>query len=603
VVYQRGNVFKKRVEMKKAKEIIKHDSSPKYTRAFLQPLTVALVMVGFIALILIMGIMDLGRLDKTLVGFMENRGLDIITTVENVAQENLNYLYQTLKEDQEEDEFVPLTDKAFSPQESLVKNLVDLARDIDIKWQNEILSESDLTEIAGRENLWLIAVLNEQGRIVFQSREFLQDLPESTDTIGSRQEEIMIDLFNRFGKLDEVGYIALRRKDGSGTIVIALDDKGLRYWSSKIAVEKAIEEVGWGQGLAYLMVMDQYGKVLGRAGEVPEKFEEADAIALDVLAGKLKKASRKIVFLERRLLEIIMPVHLDDRMVGFARLGLDRARGDKILMENRNRMITSMIFIMVIGILSMWALYRNQKRHAARMEEMQKQLQQAERLSALGQLAAGVAHEIRNPLNAISMASQRVRREYPPDDEEKKNGFFHITGIIRDEIRRLNGIIEEFATFFRSRRLEMSEHSVGFVLQKIVSLMEEEAGSRGIIIKTEYNDNNVMVSMDMDKMKQALYNILKNAMESIPGEGIVSVSVEPNGKDKISIRISDTGAGLTDDELDRIFNPEYTTKEKGLGLGLPLAHEIIRGHNGEIRVKSTVGSGTTFEILLPAEGN
>jgi signal transduction histidine kinase len=133
--------------------------------------------------------------------------------------------------------------------------------------------------------------------------------------------------------------------------------------------------------------------------------------------------------------------------------------------------------------------------------------------------------------------------------------------------------------------------------------MEEEAGSRGIIIKTEYNDNNVMVSMDMDKMKQALYNILKNAMESIPGEGIVSVSVEPNGKDKISIRISDTGAGLTDDELDRIFNPEYTTKEKGLGLGLPLAHEIIRGHNGEIRVKSTVGSGTTFEILLPAEGN
>jgi signal transduction histidine kinase len=589
--------------MKKAKEIIKHDSSPKYTRAFLQPLTVALVMVGFIALILIMGIMDLGRLDKTLVGFMENRGLDIITTVENVAQENLNYLYQTLKEDQEEDEFVPLTDKAFSPQESLVKNLVDLARDIDIKWQNEILSESDLTEIAGRENLWLIAVLNEQGRIVFQSREFLQDLPESTDTIGSRQEEIMIDLFNRFGKLDEVGYIALRRKDGSGTIVIALDDKGLRYWSSKIAVEKAIEEVGWGQGLAYLMVMDQYGKVLGRAGEVPEKFEEADAIALDVLAGKLKKASRKIVFLERRLLEIIMPVHLDDRMVGFARLGLDRARGDKILMENRNRMITSMIFIMVIGILSMWALYRNQKRHAARMEEMQKQLQQAERLSALGQLAAGVAHEIRNPLNAISMASQRVRREYPPDDEEKKNGFFHITGIIRDEIRRLNGIIEEFATFFRSRRLEMSEHSVGFVLQKIVSLMEEEAGSRGIIIKTEYNDNNVMVSMDMDKMKQALYNILKNAMESIPGEGIVSVSVEPNGKDKISIRISDTGAGLTDDELDRIFNPEYTTKEKGLGLGLPLAHEIIRGHNGEIRVKSTVGSGTTFEILLPAEGN
>ena len=589
--------------MKRVKKIIQQRSSARYSRTFLQPLTVALVMVGFAILILVMGLMDLGRLDTTLVGFMENRGLDIITTVENVAQENLTYLYQTLKEDQEEDEFVPLTDKAFSPQESLVKNLVDLARDIDAKWKKELLNEKDLEEIAERESLWLIAVLNEEGAIVFQSREFLQDLPPKTSVAASRQEEIMIDLFNRFGKLDEIGYIALRRKDGSGTIVIALDDKGLRYWSSKIAVEKAIEEVGWGQGLAYLVVMNKYGKALGRAGEVPEKFEEMDAISLDVLEGRLKKASRKMVFQEKRLLEIIVPVHLDEKMVGFARLGLDRAGGDTILLENRNRMITSMIFIMVIGILSVWALYRNQKRNAERVEEMEKQLQQAERLSALGQLAAGVAHEIRNPLNAISMASQRVRREYMPADEKKKKGFYHITGIIRDEIRRLNGIIEEFATFFRSRRLELSDHSVGYVLQKIISLMEEEATSRGIRMEARYNDSNIMVPMDMDKMKQALYNILKNAMESIPGKGTISVVVEPNGKDKMSIRISDTGSGLTSTEIDRIFNPEYTTKEKGLGLGLPLAHEIIKGHNGEIQVESTIDSGTTFEILLPTESN
>jgi signal transduction histidine kinase len=589
--------------MKRVKKIIQQRSSARYSRTFLQPLTVAFVMVGFVILILVMGLMDLGRLDKTLIGFMENRGLDIITTVENVAQENLTYLYQTLKEDQEEDEFVPLTDKAFSPQESLVKNLVDLARDIDVEWKKELLSEKDLEEIAERESLWLIAVLNKEGAIVFQSREFLQDLPPKTSVAASRQEEIMIDLFNRFGKLDEIGYIALRRKDGSGTIVVALDDKGLRYWSSKIAVEKAIEEVGWGQGLAYLVVMNKYGKALGRAGEVPEKFEEMDAISLDVLEGRLTKASRKMVFQDKRLLEIIVPVHLDETVVGFARLGLDRAGGDTILLENRNRMITSMIFIMVIGILSVWALYRNQKRNAERVEEMEKQLQQAERLSALGQLAAGVAHEIRNPLNAISMASQRVRREYMPADEKKKKGFYHITGIIRDEIQRLNGIIEEFATFFRSRRLELSDHSVGYVLEKIISLMEEEATSRGIRVEARYNDRNIMVPMDMDKMKQALYNILKNAMESISGEGTISVVVEPNGRDKMSIRISDTGSGLTSAEIDRIFNPEYTTKEKGLGLGLPLAYEIIKGHNGEIQVESTIDSGTTFEILLPTESN
>jgi len=575
---------------------------PHRIRTFFQPLTVALVMVVFISLILFMGVMDLGRLDRTLVVFMENRGLDIITTVENVAQENLNYLYQTLKEDHDKDDtFVPLTDKAFSPQETLVKNLVDLAREIDVKWKQEILSEDDLTQIATRENLWLIAVFNEQGRLIFQSRDFLQDLSAGGGPTISRDDEITIDLFNRFGKLDEIGYIALRRKDGSGTIVVALDDKGLRYWSTKIAVRKAIDEVGWGQGLVYLMVMNRYGKVLGLAGEVPEKFKEIDAIAADILDERLDMASRKIVFHDRGLLEIIVPVHLDEKTVGFARLGLDRERGDAILKENRNRMITSMIFIMVIGVLSMWALYRNQKRHSAHEQEMEKRLQQAERLSALGQLAAGVAHEIRNPLNAISMASQRIQRDYVPDNEEKKGGFYKITGIVRDEIRRLNGIIEEFVTFFKSRRLELSDHSIAYVLQKILSLMEEEAHSRGITIQTVWNDENAMVPMDMDKMKQALYNILKNAMESIPGKGTISVSVEPNGKGQVSVRISDTGSGLTPEEIDRMFSPEYTTKEKGLGLGLPLAHEIIRGHRGDIRVTSRIDRGTTVEILLPME--
>ena len=366
-------------------------------------------------------------------------------------------------------------------------------------------------------------------------------------------------------------------------------------------MRKAIDEVGWGQGLVYLMVMNRYGKVLGLAGEVPEKFKEIDAIAADILDERLNMASRKIVFHDRGLLEIIVPVHLDEKTVGFARLGLDRERGDAILKENRNRMITSMIFIMVIGVLSMWALYRNQKRHSAHEQEMEKRLQQAERLSALGQLAAGVAHEIRNPLNAISMASQRIQREYAPDDEGKKNGFYRITGIIRDEIRRLNGIIEEFVTFFKSRRLELSDHSIAYVLQKIVSLMEEEAHSRGITIQTVWNDENAMVPMDMDKMKQALYNILKNAMESIPGAGTISVSVEPNGRGQVSVKISDTGTGLTPEELDRIFSPEYTTKEKGLGLGLPLAHEIIRGHRGAVHVTSRVDKGTTVEILLPME--
>ncbi|MCD6342847.1 MAG: hypothetical protein J7L76_03610, partial [Spirochaetaceae bacterium] len=150
-------------------------------------------------------------------------------------------------------------------------------------------------------------------------------------------------------------------------------------------------------------------------------------------------------------------------------------------------------------------------------------------------------------------------------------------------------------------RLELRDNSIIDVLQKIVDLMEEEVKARGIAIKTVWNGNDVMVPMDVDKLEQAFYNVFKNGMESISGGGTITVSVKLDGKDKVSVKVSDTGPGLTPEDMNCIFNPEYTTKEKGLGLGLPLAYEIIRGHRGEIRVQSKLGSGTTFEVLLPVK--
>jgi len=590
--------------MKFPKEIAWHSTSSRHEGTFLRPLIVALVMFLFLSLILVMGIMDLGRLDKALVRFMENRGLDIITTVENVAQENLAYLYQTLKEDRGEGvgTFVPLRDEEFSPQEALVKGLVALARDLDTQWKAEHLDDNTLKELADHENLWLIAVLDERGTIVFKSREFITELLPETSHEMTEGKDLIIDLFNKFGKLNEIGYIALRRKDGSGTILMALDDPGLRYWSAKIAIRKAIDDVGLGQGLTYLIVVNGEGKVLGRAGAVREGLEEIDAVALDVLKANLEKASRKVTSGGSDLLEITVPVRLEGKIAGFARVGLNREGSDKILRENRNRMIISTIFIMAIGVLSMFAIYLNQKKYSLRMEEMGKRLQQAEKLSALGQLAAGVAHEIRNPLNAISMASQRIRREYPPEGEEKKKAFQHITGIIRDEIKRLNRIVEEFVIFSRSRRLEFSNQSITTVLERMTSLMREEADLKGIAIQTAWGDDPLIIPMDVDKLRQALYNLLKNAMEAISGKGTIAISATPNGTGMVSIKISDTGCGLTSDEIGHIFDPEYTTKEKGLGLGLALAHEIIRGHGGEIHVESTVGVGTTFDVLLPVAG-
>ena len=214
-------------------------------------------------------------------------------------------------------------------------------------------------------------------------------------------------------------------------------------------------------------------------------------------------------------MDLAAPLYLDKKIVGIVRIGLDRGSMDKIIAENRQNIFIFMIFVVIIALLSMWLLYHDQNRHLAGIVEMERQLEKAERLSALGQLAAGVAHEIRNPLNAISMATQRLKRDFVPADPQKVDDFQNLSGVIKDEIKRLNGIIEEFLSFSKSRRLELSNFSVTEVLQKIVSLIREEASTRGITIETKWRETPALISMDINKLQQAFLNLIKNAMESI----------------------------------------------------------------------------------------
>lgn len=583
-------------------KIIWQHRPPRYDRPFMQPLAVALVCAIFIGLILTMGVMDLRRSDQTLVGFMENQGMRIVGVVERLTQENLNTMIQASQK-AGGNVFVPLTEQAISPQKFLTEKIVAMAREVDIHWKTEHLSGNYLRKYAQEKNLWLLAVLNAWGDIAFQSRDLPDEaLPGRRAAMKGSRREGAPDLFTRLAR-QKIGFLALRRPDGSGTIVIALDQDGVRYWGTRVSVEKAIEKLGegQGQGLVYLTVREKKGMLLGNAGELPEVWGNDHPLVVKIINGTRPMESRKVTFGGKSLLEIVAPFHLNEKIAGIVRLGLERGNTDQILAENRRNMFVFLAFVVLIALLSMWLLYHNQNRHLAGIVEMERQLEKAERLSSLGQLAAGVAHEIRNPLNAISMASQRLKREFLPADQEKMTEFEAMTGVIRDEIRRLNGIIEEFLTFSKSRRLELHDCTVQEILQKIVNLISAEAVTKGITLRTDWGSDPVVIPMDMDKLQQAFLNFIKNAMESISGEGTVTISVRKPVDGRVSIRITDTGCGMTSEEVDRIFNPEYTTKEKGLGLGLPLAHEIIRGHGGEIRVLSRKESGTTFEVLLPAE--
>ena len=585
--------------MKRDEKVIWQQASSPRGGRFLQPLAIAIVCAVFIGLILITGIMDIRRLDNNLVSFMENQGLSIVGVLQKLTQENLNSLRQTQQTTVERGS-VPVT--AFSPKQYLITEMKNFAVEVDKRWKADRLSEDYLRKFALEKKLWLIAVLNDRGEVVFQNRLFPSEAGKAATPEARGERSIGRELIRQL-VARKVPFVALQRRDKSGIVIIALDREGQRYWATKVSIEKVIEELGeaQGQNLKYIVVMDQQEMVFGRAGEMPEKWDKSDVLMSGVFSGTRKILSRKTSHNGKSLLDIAAPLYLDDQVAGVVRLGLDREGMDRIIQENRRNIFIFMAVVVLITLLSMWILYRNQNRHLAGIIEIERRLEKAERLSALGHLAAGVAHEIRNPLNAISMASQRLKREYVPADDEKSRDFHTLAGVIRDEIRRLNGIIEEFLTFSKSRRLELHEYPLTDVLQKIVNLMREEAASKGITMETRFSDSPAIIPMDVDKLQQAFLNFIKNAMESISGEGSILIAVEPSGKDRISVKVSDTGCGMTSEEVERIFNPEYTTKEKGLGLGLPLAHEIVRGHGGEIRVFSGPGSGTTFEIILPSE--
>ncbi|MDM8522918.1 ATP-binding protein [Desulfococcaceae bacterium HSG8] len=561
----------------------KNPDSTADQQPFLQALAVALVCLVFILLFLIMGIMNLNTLDSILLKFIKNKGMITVKDVQQSAEgyfQQIGQIQQTAFDSGSE---TVLSEDTVSIQELFLIDLMDLALEIDIKAEEKYLIPDKLISLANEERLSLIAFLDHAGHTIFENRSVPEEIVRVADPVIRGYEAFKISVFDRPENSGGLGFVALRR-DSGGTVILGLSDQDFNYRRSRFSIQQAVEATEQSADTAYLVMTDPHDRIIAQSGELPEELR-TEAVFKDTVT------SRKILTGEENLLEIAAPVRIFDEFVGILRLGVKADITHQILKENRRSMFISVSFMVMVAVLSLWLLHKNQGRYMDRMKTMERQMQQIERLSAMGRLAAGVAHEIRNPLNAISMAIQRLQRDVP----------HQLTGVIRDEIRRLNQIIEEFLSISRSRNPELRCNDLVLILKQIILLVAEEAQSESIRMITRWPDFPCIVAMDADKMKQAFLNVIKNAMESVPDGGNISLFMKSGGKKQVIIGISDTGMGISAENINHIFDPDYTTKEKGLGLGLPLAWEIIQGHGGEIRVASQPGQGTTFEILLPLD--
>ncbi len=551
-------------------------------RSIFQPVAVALVCVVLIILLAFIGMINLKGLHDSLVGYMETRGLHLIRDVEQSSEYYLKRLMQSGPSGIDT-EFKPVFSESLSLQEAMVIDLIEIARKIDLYQGTEPLTDEEVGSIARAEEIRLIAVVDSAG--VVKANGFVDGhLLGLAEPVVKGHEKIVVDLFGPAAFLRDTGALILKREGRQGAVILGLDREGIRYRSVMVAFQAAIEDIVRESETAYFAVMDQNRKIIAGIGD----FSGIERV--DNPATEPEKITRRGISSEgEHMLEISAPIGLGPGAHGRAVVAFSRESSNRILEKIRSVLFASMVVVVFITLLSMFFLYRSQKRHLKGMREMERRLQQAERLSAMGRLAAGVAHEIRNPLNAISMATQRLQREHKEE----------LMGVIKEEIKRLNLIIEEFLQFSRTDRLNFLNQDISAIVNQIILLVQDEAEAKGVKTDRFIPDSPIMAPVDKDKLKQALLNVAKNALEATGDGGSIRFSLREKDRHWVSIKISDTGEGIPEDRISRIFDPDYTTKEKGLGLGLPIANEIIRGHGGEIEVLSLPDSGTTFEILLP----
>lgn len=222
-----------------------------------------------------------------------------------------------------------------------------------------------------------------------------------------------------------------------------------------------------------------------------------------------------------------------------------------------------------------------------------------QRLASLGALAAGLAHEIRNPLNALSIHAQLAQREVASGRELRKDVLSKELDIVSKAVETLETIVRQFLNAARPRRLDRRARDIHQVIDNNLTFLKPELDEAGIALKTEYDPNVPPLMVDAVQIQEVVTNLVKNAIEAMPDGGTLQIQTSM-GKDAIiRIEFEDSGMGIPDEIISRVFDPYFTTKEEGTGLGLFLVHKIVTDHCGMIEVDSTVGRGTTISILLP----
>jgi two-component system sensor histidine kinase HydH len=232
------------------------------------------------------------------------------------------------------------------------------------------------------------------------------------------------------------------------------------------------------------------------------------------------------------------------------------------------------------------------------VRRLQQEVKRREKLAAIGSLAAGVAHEIRNPLSSIKGFATLFRTRFDPKSDEHE-----AAEVMIHEVDRLNRVVTELIEYARPSHIAARKTDLGELVEHSLSLIRHDLDAAQVGVEVDIPEAIADVFLDPDRMQQCLLNIYLNAVQAMPEGGTLGIQGFRAEDGRTGLRISDSGKGIPKEDLSKIFDPYYTTKNQGTGLGLAMVLKIVEAHEGEIEVASHEGQGTVFTILLPVKGS
>lgn len=410
-------------------------------------------------------------------------------------------------------------------------------------------------------------------------------------------------------------------------------------------VQAALESAIYSEGIAYAAIVDPAGTIVAHfdPSRVGERLPPADDLA--ALGAASGIAQLQAVYQTSRMLEWRQQLLQNDKpfvdiRVGFSTLLMREALTDALRPAMLAAAVALGVAIIVAVLLAqlvvrpihvirsglsrlgqgdlgatldlkgdefkdlgdVFASVTNQLRAVLPDSAKRSQLLElSRRVTALGRLTAGVAHEVKNPLNAMTIHLELLKQKLAAGEPPRVTAP-HVD-IISREIRRLDDVVQGFLKFARPEELTLKPVSVAELTDEVLKTLAVEANVSHVTLEAEIASGVPDIEADPGIIRQALLNLAKNAVQAMPSGGTLTIAAAPTKDGRVEIRVSDTGVGIAPENLARIFDLYYTTKETGTGIGLSLVYRTVQLHNGDIDVESRPGAGTTFIIKMPRAGS